>query len=60
MGSPLIKLIESRPRARGSKRSVKDLKRLCEAARLAWRGMEELRWVEWLESGEVLMVRRLA
>lgn len=53
----LLKLLESRPRARGSKRSLEELLRLAAYAKDVWSGWEELGWVKW--KGNVLKVRRL-
>ena len=52
----LLKLLDERPRSRGSKRSLKELERLGKYASEVWKGMEALRWVEW--KGKKLIVRR--
>lgn len=51
-----LKLLEERPRIRGSKRSLKDVKRLSELAYETWKGMEALGWIRW-EKG-VLIIKK--
>lgn len=53
----LLELLESRPRARGSKRSLEDLLKLAAYARDVWLGWERLGWVRW--EGNALKVEKL-
>jgi len=53
----LFRLLDERPRVRGSKRSLRDIKRLAELAYDTWKGMEALGWIKW-EKG-VLIIKRI-
>ncbi len=44
-----LKLLDERPRIRGSKRSLKEVKKLAELAYDTWKGMEVLGWIKWEE-----------
>ena len=50
----LLKLLDERPRVRGSKRSLEDVKRLAELAYDTWKGMEVLGWIKW-EKGALII-----
>ena len=52
-----LTLRDSRPRTRGSRRSLDDLFRLCKAAIQIWDAWEKLGWIEWKE--DVLVVERM-
>jgi hypothetical protein len=43
----LLKILDERPKVRGSKRTTEDLKRLSMMAYEKWQGLEELKWVKW-------------
>jgi len=53
----LLNLLDERPRVRGSKRRLEEIKRLVDLAYTSWKGMELLGWVKWEKN--VLIVERI-